>query len=151
MPWRTLDMLRTIIDTGWIPPFFYAAPKCRIVRVRLQAMRLLESTFHREGIWESRIAARVARNVTMAEELDFYNDIETADDFPLLSCPPLEDLFLSALLETYRISEVEVVLSDSLMCKISLFCSRDEGGTVRRVLFSEYDAHLQRRIDGDSS
>ena len=151
MPGRALDMSRSIIDMGWIPPLFYAATKCRIHRVRLQAIRLLESTFHREGIWDSRIAACVARKVMMAEELDFYKDIDTADDFPLLSFPRPKDLLLPALPEAYRIREVEVVLSDPPMDKILLFCSRNEGGMVRRVLLSEYDAHLQHWIDGESS
>ncbi|KAM0281405.1 hypothetical protein ACHAQH_003527 [Verticillium albo-atrum] len=59
-----MDMSRSIVDMGWIPPLYFTAVKCRVHRVRLQAVRLLESTFHREGLWDSRVAACIARKMT---------------------------------------------------------------------------------------
>jgi hypothetical protein len=147
VPARTLDMSRSIIDLGWIPPLFYAATKCRVHRVRLQAISLLESTFHREGIWDSRIAACVARKVMMAEELDFYGNIDTDDEFPLLSSPRPEDLLLPTLPDAHRLRDVEMVLSDAPVDEILLFCSQKGEGEDRRVLLSTYDVRLQRWID----
>lgn len=146
----SLDISRSIIDMGWIPPLFYAATKCRIHQIRIQAIRLLDSTFHRAGIWDSRIAACVARKVMVAEELDFYEDIDTADGFPLLSSPRPEDLLLPTLPAAYRLREVEMILSDAPMDKILLFYShRALGeGENRRLLLSEYDVQLQCWIDG---
>jgi hypothetical protein len=42
-------MSRSIVDMGCIPPLYYVVVKCRARRIRLQAVRLLESMFHREG------------------------------------------------------------------------------------------------------
>lgn len=35
---NTTEKLKTIVDIGWIPPLYYIALKCRIHRVRLQAI-----------------------------------------------------------------------------------------------------------------
>ncbi|KAK7431286.1 hypothetical protein QQZ08_002057 [Neonectria magnoliae] len=48
---------QSIADMGWIPPLYYAAIKCRVRRVRLPAIELLSSLPHREGIWDTRMAA----------------------------------------------------------------------------------------------
>jgi hypothetical protein len=85
--WYDTNMSHSIIDIGWIPPLYYTALKCRVHRVRLQAIRLIESATHREGIWDSKIAASVARRVLEIEENDFYADIDTADNFLLSSSP----------------------------------------------------------------
>lgn len=86
----------------------------------------------------------------VAEELDFYEDIDTADGFPLLSSPRPEDLLLPTLPAAYRLREVEMILSDAPMDKILLFYShRALGeGENRRLLLSEYDVQLQCWIDG---
>ena len=107
------DMSRSIIDLGWIPPLFYTATKCRVRRIRLQAIRLLESAPHREGIWDARILVRVARRVMELEE----NDVCTDDDdpisaFALDSRPREQDLALPTVPESRRIREVVISFSD---------------------------------------
>jgi hypothetical protein len=71
-----LNMSRCIVDIGWIPPLYYTAIRCRIHRVRLHAIRLLESTSHREGICDARISAAVARTVMQLET----NDVDHVED-----------------------------------------------------------------------
>jgi hypothetical protein len=44
LPGHLVDMSHSIIDVGWIPPLYYMATKCRIHRIRLHAIRLLECT-----------------------------------------------------------------------------------------------------------
>jgi hypothetical protein len=149
LPGHLMDMSRSVVDMGWIPLLYYAAVKCRVHRIRLQAIRLLESTSHREGIWDAKTAACVARKVMEIEETDFYKDVDTADDFPLPSSPRPQDLSLPTLPESYRIREVEVVLSGAPMDKILLFCKQKQEGIDCRVLISEYNVHLQCWIDGD--
>src|SRR5271163_238923 len=105
-----------------------AALKCRVHRVRLQAIRLFESTSHREGIWDSHIAACVARKVMEIEERDFYKDVDTADDFPLSSYPGSVDLSLPTLPDFHRIHEVKVVLSDDPLGNVLLFCRQNQRG-----------------------
>ncbi len=142
------DMSSSIIDMGWIPPLYFAVVKCRVHRIRLQAIKLLESSTHREGFWDSRTAACVARKVMETEERDFYKDIDTADDFSLPSSPSPQDLSLPALPESYRIRDVEVVLSSEPLDRILLFCKQEQEGVDCRVLLSEYNVHLRCWIDG---
>ena len=140
------DMSRSIIDMGWIPPLYYTAIKCRVHRLRVHAIRLLESTSHREGIWDAKAVACVARKVMEVEERGFYKGV--ADDFPLASIPLLQDLSLPVLPEEYRMRDVEIVLSGAPLDRILLFCKRKEGdGGDCRVLVAEYDVYLRRWTD----
>ncbi|KAK7419780.1 hypothetical protein QQX98_003152 [Neonectria punicea] len=143
-PSHLADMARSVVDVGWIPPLFYAAVKCRVHRIRLQAIRLLESTFHREGIWDAKVVACVARKVMHIEEGDFYKGLDTVEDFSLASPPSSRDLLLPTLPKSRRIREVEVVLSGTPMDKILLFCKQKQARGDCRVLLSEYDVRLQR-------
>lgn len=147
LPGHLMDMSRSVVDLGWIPTLHYTATKCRNHRIRLHAIRLLESTSHREGIWDSKTAACVARKVMEVEEKDFYNGVDTAGDFPLSTIPSPRDLSLSVLPESYRMQEVEIVLSGTPMDKISLYCKRTQEGVDSRTLVSEYDMHSQRWMD----
>ncbi|KAF2093424.1 hypothetical protein NA57DRAFT_10668, partial [Rhizodiscina lignyota] len=112
LPGHWMDMSRSLVDIGWISPLYYTALRCRIHRVRLQAIRLLETASHREGIWDSKIASCVARQVMKIEERDCYEDLAKADDFPLSSSPSPQDLSLPILPQFHRVHEVKVALSD---------------------------------------
>ncbi|KAH6666354.1 C6 zinc finger domain protein [Halenospora varia] len=146
-PTHIMDMPKSIIDMGWVPPLFYAAVRCRVHRVRTQAARLLECTSHREGIWDSRIALCIARKVIEVEERDFYETFDTNDDFPLTGTPSLSELLLPELPGAYRIQELEVILSGSPMDKILLFGKQKQNGTNIKKLISQYDAYSQRWTD----
>jgi hypothetical protein len=112
LPWPCIYMSRSIVDIGWIAPLHYTALKCRVHRVRLHAIRLLETASYREGIWDSKIASCVARKVMELEEGDFYLDCDADDEFLLSSCPEIQDPALPTLSQAARIHEVRVVLSD---------------------------------------
>ncbi|KAE8446367.1 hypothetical protein EG329_012116 [Mollisiaceae sp. DMI_Dod_QoI] len=146
-PERVTNMARSIVDLGWIPPLQYVAIKCRVHQVRLHAIRLLESTSHREGIWDSKITARIARKVMEMEERDFYKDADEVEEFSLVSNPRLEDLTLPTLPESYRIREVEVILSGAPLDKVLLFSSQTQEGRDCRILLSEWNVGLQSWID----
>jgi hypothetical protein len=148
-PGHVTNISRSIVDTGWIPPLYYAAVKCRVHRIRLHAIRLLESTFRREGIWDAKIVARVSRKVMEIEERDYYKDTDTADDFPLSSSPSPRDLSLPPLPESYRIHDVEVVLSGDPMDKVLLLCRRRQGGIDCKVRIGEYHVSSQHWMDVD--
>lgn len=142
-------MSDSIIDIGGIPLLYYLATKCRVHCIRLQAIKLLESITHREGIWDARIAACVARKVMEVEENDFYSKFNTMDNFPINESPTFYDLSLPTLPDAYRMREVEVVLSGNPMEKILLFCKRQQDGVYVRVLVSEYDVGMQCWVDLD--
>ncbi|KAF7556506.1 hypothetical protein G7046_g6272 [Stylonectria norvegica] len=113
-----------VADIGWIPPLYYTALKCRVHRVRLQAIKLLMSVLSKEGIWNSRIAAHVAQGVMEVEERDFYKDTRLVDDFPLDSQPSISDLALPSLPEAYRVHDVEVLLPSSPLEEATYICRR---------------------------
>jgi hypothetical protein len=126
---HTAEKSKTIVDMGWIPPLYYIAVKCRVHRVRLQAIKLLESTGgnHREGIWDSKMAACVARKVVEVEERNFYAGLSIDDDFAFDSAPGERDFLLPALPEEYLIHDVQVALPGDRMGKIVLsFCQEEK-------------------------
>ncbi|KAJ3503096.1 hypothetical protein NM208_g16584 [Fusarium decemcellulare] len=140
-------MPRAIMDVGWIPPLYFTAVKCRVHRLRVQAIRLLRTSPHREGIWDASIAACVASKVVEMEEGGFYQGFDLEDDFLLETLPSKQDLALPLLPESHRLSEAEVELSGAPMDRISLFCKREEDGINRKVLLSQYSVPLQFWID----
>ena len=112
LSWPRIYMSRSIVDIGWIAPLYYTALKCRVHRIRLQAIRLMETTSYREGMWDSKIASFVARRVMEIEEGDFYKDLGPIDDFSLSSSPEIHDLSLPTSPRLNRICEVRVALSN---------------------------------------
>jgi hypothetical protein len=133
------DKSKTIIDMGWIPPLYYTAIKCRIHRVRLQAIKLLASASHREGIWDARTVACVARKVMEIEERDFYEDMHTADDFHIYAAPEERDYLLPALPDSHRVHKVHILLPDDLTGNVVLVCKQRQGDGSWIVLMSECD------------
>jgi hypothetical protein len=126
---QTTEKSKTVVDMGWIPPLYYTAVKCRNHRIRLQAIKLLESTGenHQEGIWDSAIAACVARKVMEVEERNFYGDLGIDDEFAFDSAPKERDFLLPALPEEYHIRDVQVGLPRDRMGKIVLsFCQEEK-------------------------
>lgn len=144
MPQLRLDMARSVVDIGWMPPLYYTALKCRVHRVRLQAVRLLESTSHREGIWDSKIAARIARKVMEIEERDWLRDDgdDRSDDVLLSSPSGLRDL-TSTLPPSHRIRQVHVVLSDGPTDSVLLFYKQKQPGRGWKSFSTEYSLSSQ--------
>ena len=147
LPEHLTDTSRSIVDLGWIPPLFFTALKCRIHRLRLQAIKFLESTSHREGIWDARAAACVARKVMEVEERGFNRNVERPNDSALFSCPRPCHLSTSVLPESHRMSEIEIKLSGAPMDRILLFYKQKRQGRIHQVLRSEYNVALQRWTD----
>jgi hypothetical protein len=56
------NMSHSLVDVGWIPPLYFTAIHCHVEQVRMQAIELIESAAHREGVWDSKATAALARN-----------------------------------------------------------------------------------------
>ncbi|EFQ25889.1 C6 zinc finger domain-containing protein [Colletotrichum graminicola M1.001] len=56
------------VNIGLSPPLFYTAIKCRVPRIRRQAVELILLGQRHEGIWDAELSARVAREVITIEE-----------------------------------------------------------------------------------
>ncbi|PKX97804.1 uncharacterized protein P174DRAFT_502293 [Aspergillus novofumigatus IBT 16806] len=137
-------MSRSIGDLGWIAPLYYIAIKCRVHRIRLHAIRLLEGSFHREGFWDSEILAFVARKVMEIEEGDFYQLLDAVDDFEL-HCPPgHEDMLFPPLPEHCRLSDAEVSLLSDPVSTISILCNPSGHGTDRKICVASYEVAFDR-------
>ncbi|KAI9743070.1 MAG: hypothetical protein M1818_003365 [Claussenomyces sp. TS43310] len=63
-------------DTGIIPPLFYTALKCRSLPTRLSAVALLQRAPHREGIWSSAMASRMAQRIVEIDEEEACKQVE---------------------------------------------------------------------------
>lgn len=136
-------MPRSIIDLGWLPALYFTAVKCRVHRIRTEALKLLRTSPHREGIWDAYIVACVAKKVIELEEGDFYEGIDLQDDFPLNTPMRDRDFQIPLLPEYRRLSEVETELSGAPMDVIRLYGKREQEGINRRVLLSEYSVSEQ--------
>ncbi|RDW81438.1 uncharacterized protein DSM5745_04995 [Aspergillus mulundensis] len=160
----TCDMGHTIVDIGWMIPLFYTATRCRERRVRRTAIQLLESTNHREGIWDAKITACIARRVMEIEEGDFYDGCGGSSDLDNGVSIPDEDgqgqrdrassssAFTSeaksepgpdqVLPESSRIRDLEVRMEGDPLERVLLFGSWE--GMNGRVSLGEYDVLEQR-------
>ncbi|KAF2498731.1 hypothetical protein BU16DRAFT_615737 [Lophium mytilinum] len=147
LPGQYVNMTNSIVDVGWVAPLYFVAIKCRVHPIRLRAVRLLEQTFHREGLWDSITAACVARKVMEVEERGFYEGVDMGDEAELESEIKELDLEMETLPQEYRLREVEVLLEGAPMDRILVFCKRRTVGIEERVLVSEYDVSLGRWKD----
>lgn len=147
LPGQYLNMSHSITDKGWITALYYTAIKCRVHRIRLQAVLFLETSRHREGFWDSSIMAVVARKVMEIEERDYYQDINPLDNIFSLTSPPTPwDLSLPTLPESYRLRGVETVLSGCPVSRVLLLCKQKQGMKDRSIQIGEYDILTQRWI-----
>ncbi|KAK9783793.1 hypothetical protein SCAR479_00352 [Seiridium cardinale] len=120
LPKHRVHLSESMVDFGWIPPLYYTALKCRVHRIRIQAIRLIEASSHREAIWYSNIVAILARKVMELEEGIFYGDTSAADNFTLSRFPSRKDLSVQTLPDLNRIQVVEVTLVDDPVSSVLL-------------------------------
>jgi hypothetical protein len=62
------NVARFSLNIGYIPPLYLVAIKCRDPITRREAISILEETNGREGLWDARLHARVARRWMEVEE-----------------------------------------------------------------------------------
>lgn len=108
-----LNMAHSIVDFGWVAPLYYTAIKCRVRRVRLQAVRLLESTLHREGIWDCRIMSRVMRRVMEIEDEELC--IGSGGEFALDVVPGAEELEKPGVPLERRLGWIRIGMEDEMV------------------------------------
>lgn len=107
-------------DMGFIPPLFYTALKCRVLRTRMQAVHLLRLLGQHEGIWDAALAATVAEEVIHYEDERARNGfrIDTYD-FSVRADPPQ-----TAMSVHFRVQDVKIVLPDEPMGDVMVVCTR---------------------------
>ncbi|CAG8108478.1 unnamed protein product [Penicillium salamii] len=93
------------VETGYIPPLYYTALKCRIPSVRRQAIRVLRAAPHREGVWNGPLLGDVLDEIIGIEE-----GIHDLGDPAIGFLPRPGDLVLPRVPGEMRISDVRVIL-----------------------------------------
>ncbi|BCS20897.1 uncharacterized protein APUU_21329A [Aspergillus puulaauensis] len=135
------DMAHTIIDLGWFIPLFYVAVKCRNRDIRRQAAQLLQLTNHREGFWDGKITACIAKRVIEIEEGDFYDGFDDTEHSPSTNSvgPGL------TLPESSRIRDLEVQMEGNPLEKVLLYGGFEGIGDIS-VCIGEYHVLEQRWV-----
>jgi hypothetical protein len=102
------------VEAGYIPPVYYTALKCRVPRIRRQAVRTLRAAPHREGVWNGPLLADVLEEVITIEEGDLYaGDVRVTRSGGGFLPRPV-DLCLPKVPAGMRISDVRVILPDDV-------------------------------------
>lgn len=118
-------------DMGFIPPLYYTAIKCRVPSVRRQAIDILLSAPHREGVWDGVLAASIARSVMDVEEAGLCTHVDTTDDLP----PSDHGIAhaVSLVPESARVHRASVEMADGPGARTELTCkfSAEADGTSR--------------------
>ncbi|KAJ5565182.1 hypothetical protein N7513_001424 [Penicillium frequentans] len=102
------------VESGFIPPVYYTALKCRIPRIRQHAMRIVRAAPHREGVWNGPLLAHVLEEVVSIEEGGAYTDDINVDENMYLDMPSAKDFALPKIEASKRISDVAVILPDQV-------------------------------------
>ncbi|KAJ9612263.1 hypothetical protein H2200_003860 [Cladophialophora chaetospira] len=101
----------SIGDMGPVAPLYYLATRCRIPRLRVQAIKLLEEEPRKEGIFDASLVANIARLIAAVEGLDVR---QFDDDFHLSDLPRAEDLQLASTpAEERRLEILNILLPDA--------------------------------------
>ncbi|KAJ6015685.1 hypothetical protein N7540_010276 [Penicillium herquei] len=111
-PESDLDCHDFTVESGFIPPVYFTALKCRIPQIRRQAVRILKAAPHREGVWNGALLAQVLDEVIRIEE-DATESKEASVDLPIFPFVPSAKDFPSPNIKgSSRLSDVAVILPD---------------------------------------
>jgi hypothetical protein len=125
-------------DLGWIPPLHYTALKCRIHPARVHAVTLLSALPHRDGVWDSVLAARVATKVIELEE--GISITSGPNDSPLDKLPFGVEHDSPLAAQSSRFCDVAVEVQNS--SNVTLTCKqRMCDGTLKAVVHCAFDGH----------
>lgn len=148
-PEGVVDYSRCTLDLGWTCPLYLLILKCRNLRIRMQALALMQLFHHREGIFDVNALAKVAKKVIEIEHGGdkTYEDLkEELGPFDIFAVPKVEECISETVVESHvRLSGVEVVMEGAPMERIRLFCRRRP--EMRRELVSTYDMGRRRWED----
>ncbi|CAI7661948.1 unnamed protein product [Penicillium glandicola] len=102
------------VEMGYIPPVYYTALKCRVPRIRRQAVRALRAAPHREGVWNGAVLADVLEEIMRVEEGNFYAGDVWVNSSVGHILPGDKDLLVPKVPAEARVSDVRVLLPDDI-------------------------------------
>ncbi|KAK2016120.1 hypothetical protein LZ32DRAFT_553271 [Colletotrichum eremochloae] len=132
-PCSQVPQLECAVDIGILPPLFYTAVKCRVPRIRRQAVELLLLGQRYEGIWDTELTVRVAREVMALEERGVQSSPRDGKrDSP--------DSFVSTFPSPPRVHKLWIEMSGDPKGDILLIVQRVQNGKMQETLTRRYDA-----------
>ena len=105
---------------------------------------MLQCKTHKEGIWDHKLAAAIARKVIDIEECDFYKNAETVVKIDLFSLAAEHESIAEVLPLKHRLGEVKVVLPEDSTGRIMLICRRKGNSGVWETIVGQYYLPSQR-------
>lgn len=137
---------------GTITALYCTAVNCKNHRIRLQSLKLLRNTPHREGIWNSLLAARIAAEIIHLEEQDSHSTTKEPplDDFEVFDMPDEQDVMASLEPpERFWIRELYVTLPEHPKGRLVLSGWKgDDKATGRERVVRECDLSTGTWNDG---
>ncbi|CAG8207318.1 unnamed protein product [Penicillium salamii] len=134
------------IESGYIPPVYYTAMKCRIPHIRRQAIQALRLTPRREGLWNGPLLADVLEEVigieqgrTHVDHTNFELWIQASENAENRLCVP-------DVGEMSRISDVKVLLPDAVDDT-----TRDTFISYKKMTLDGVWATLEQKIGFDAA
>lgn len=122
------------MEMGFILPAFYTAVKCRVPRLRRQALYVLRAGLNREAGWDRRVVADMVAEVIRIEEGDFYSSILSSgyrviEEIQDLDPPTQDDLQGPRIEAWRRLRDVKIVLPEDEKGRSTLlYKRRGDGG-----------------------
>ncbi|KAI1778625.1 hypothetical protein F4818DRAFT_305583 [Hypoxylon cercidicola] len=133
------DMSSSVADLGALPAIYYVAVKCRVRRIRYDAIRSLNTLAHKEGIWNAPITACVARDIVRMEEADFYPEYDLSQEkVPRNDADKKNDTIEPTLPESYRLRDAQVELPRDYAGTVTLKCRRRRGSSDWQAITRQY-------------
>lgn len=133
------DMSNSVADLGGLPAVYYVAVKCRVRRIRYDAVEFLNSLTHKEGIWNAPLATCIVRDVIRIEEADFYQEYDILkESTPRDDADKKNGAIEPALPESYRLHDVEVELPGDYAGTVTLKCERRRGSSDWQAITRQY-------------
>jgi hypothetical protein len=126
-----------VADMGWITPLYFTAIKCRVRKVRLEAIRFLSHGDCKEGIWDAALASQVAIHVMAIEEEGLDKGLgstEAGDTKAEISEQSLPS-------ETARVFDVEVILPEGSSAGLGVICKKRNADGSCETLSRRRDIH----------
>lgn len=117
------DAAPFVVDMAGTAPLYYTAVKCRVHGVRMQAIEMLEYTKKREGVWDSDVAACVAREIVAIEEASWQSSL-ASETVKAMKDHGNGDSVMS---RAHRLVDTRVTLPDEPIGDITLTCSWERG------------------------
>ncbi|KAH8819152.1 hypothetical protein F5884DRAFT_716188 [Xylogone sp. PMI_703] len=102
-----------MVNSGFLPPLYYTAIKCRIPNVRRKAISLLRGAPYKEGLLDGVFVAYIGHQIMEIEEGDFYENLNIKfDTEPAIVSKPIMPANVPLIPESARVHNASILLQN---------------------------------------